>query len=196
MANKRVDFYLNGADNNGTHDSPESGYLLRKRVHPDVDRRNGTTPYRPSILYRLGEAYLNYAEAMNEWDPSNPDILEYLNYIRERAGIPAYGPGADQIPPPAGQDDMREAIRRERRVEMSCEFAVRFDDIRRWDKVEEWLSGEFYGMNRYGTDAGSFYARTPYIKRAFTWKNSWLPIHQNQIDKNPNLRQLPGWSGE
>jgi hypothetical protein len=196
MANKRVDFYLNGADNNGTHDSPESGYLLRKRVHPDVDRRNGTTPYRPSILYRLGEAYLNYAEALNEWEPSNPDILEYLNYIRERAGIPAYGPGADQIPPPAGQDDMREAIRRERRVEMSCEFAVRFDDIRRWDKVEEWLSGDFYGMNRYGTDANSFYARTPYIKRAFTWKNSWLPIHQNQIDKNPNLRQLPGWSGE
>jgi hypothetical protein len=91
---------------------------------------------------------------------------------------------------------MREAIRRERRVEMNCEFAVRFDDIRRWDKVEEFLKGDVWGMNRNGKDAKSFYVRTKCTPRAFSWKNNWLPIHQNQIDKNPNLRQLPGWSGE
>ena len=203
IGNRQVNFYLNGADNNGTHDSPESGYLLRKRVHPNDDFRNGTVPYRPGILYRLGEAYLNYAEALNEWNPSDPDILEYLNRIRERAGIPTYGPGEDQIPAPAGQDEMRKAIYRERRVELSCEFAIRFDDIRRWDKVEEFLSGDMYGMNRYGNERsddpnnpGAFYKRTKCTPRSFTWKNNWFPIHQNQIDKNPNLKQLPGWSGE
>jgi hypothetical protein len=98
---------------------------------------------------------------------------------------------------------MREAIRRERRVEMNCEFAVRFDDIRRWKQVEELLSVDFYGMNRNGmahddnpNNPNAFYVRTQYFKRGFTWKNYWIPIHQSQIDKNPNLRQLPGWSGE
>ncbi|MDR0687612.1 MAG: RagB/SusD family nutrient uptake outer membrane protein, partial [Prevotellaceae bacterium] len=151
IGNRKVNFFLNGADNPGNHDSPENGYLLRKRVHPNVDVRNGTYPYRPGILYRLGEAYLNYAEALNECNPSHPDILLYLNKIRERAGIPTYGTDvATQIPVPASQDDMREAIHRERRVELNCEFAVRFDDIRRWNKVVELLSGDVYGMNRYG----------------------------------------------
>jgi hypothetical protein len=203
ISSRYLNFCLNGADNNGTHDSPESGYLLRKRVHPNTDIRNGSIPYRPGILYRLGEAYLNYAEALNEWEPGNPDILFYLNEIRTRAGIPAYGSGIGEIPAPAGKDAMREAIHRERRVELNCEFAVRFDDIRRWDKVEELLKGDVYGMNRYGTqrsddpnNANAFYVRTKCTPRAFTWKNNWFPIHQNQIDKNPNLKQLPGWSGE
>ena len=204
VRNRHVEFYLHGQDNNGTHDSPENGYLLRKRVHPNVDNINGTMPYRPGILYRLGEAYLNYVEALNEWDPTHPDILSYLNEIRERAGIPIYGNNivAGEIPPPASKDAMREAIYRERRVELNCEFAIRFDDIRRWDKVTDLLNGYESGMNHLGTqrsDQGNdaFYKRTRLSWfRAFTWKNNWIPIHQNQIDKNPNLRQLPGWSGE
>jgi hypothetical protein len=195
---RNVNFYPNGLDVSSRHDSPENGYLLRKRVHPDADLRNGTVPYRPGILYRLAEAYLSYAEALNEWEPSQTaEILLYLNKIRERAGIPTYGNRPEQIPVPANQDEMREAIHRERRVELNCEFAVRFDDIRRWDKVTECLSGAFYGMNRDGADKNSFYVRTKMAdERKFTWKNNWFPIHQNQIDKNPNLKQLPGWSGE
>jgi hypothetical protein len=204
VSSRSVNFYLRGLDNNGTHDSPESGYLLRKRVHPNVDTKNGIYPYRPGILYRLGEAYLNYAEALNEWVPSQTsEILLYLNKIRERAGIPTYGSGEGQIPAPAGQSEMRKAIHRERRVEFNCEFAIRFDDIRRWDKVEEFLSGDVYGMNRFGAEKSddpnnpdAFYMRTKCTPRAFSWKNNWFPVHQNQIDKNPNLRQLPGWSGE
>jgi hypothetical protein len=157
--------------------------------------------YRPSIMYRLGETYLNYIEALNESDPSQTtEILFYLNKIRERAGIPTYGSGPDQIPAPVGQDEMRKAIHRERRVELNSEFAIRFDDIRRWKQIEELLSDDSYGMNRNGTvksddpnNPNAFYVRTPYLKRGFTWKNYWFPITQSQIDRNPNLRQLPGW---
>ncbi|MDR1864557.1 MAG: RagB/SusD family nutrient uptake outer membrane protein [Bacteroidales bacterium] len=199
VSNRKLNMFDGGPDNSSPWDSPENGYLLFKRVHPNTDMRGAGVPYRPGILYRLGEAYLNYAEALNEWDPSQTgEILFYLNEIRKRAGIPTYGPDAGQIPAPVGQPDMRAAIRRERRVEMNCEFAVRFDDIRRWKQVEELLSVEFYGMNRGATAANrnEFYVRTPYFKRGFTWKNYWMPIHQNQMDKNPDLRQLPGWSGE
>jgi hypothetical protein len=202
LARRKADFFYNGEDAKIRHDSPESGYLLRKRVHPDCDVINSVFPDRPGILYRLGEAYLNYAEALNEWDPNGKksDILFYLNRVRERAGIPQYGTGTGYIPAPADQNAMREAIHRERRVEMNCEFAVRFDDIRRWDKVEELLNGPFYGMNREGTVHGStaivpshFYVRKTYITRQFTWKNSWFPIPQKEIDKNPFIQQLPGW---
>jgi hypothetical protein len=202
VANRKLAFLKGQVDNTIAWDSPEAGYLLFKRIHPETDPRVSVRPYRPGILYRLGEAYLNYAEALNEWMPAQTtEILFYLNAIRERAGIPTYGNGAGQIPAPAGQDEMRKAIRRERRVEMNCEFAVRFDDIRRWKQVEELLSVDFYGMNHNGTvnsddvrNYNAFYVRTQYFKRGFTWKNSWICINQGQIDKNPNLRQLPGWS--
>ncbi len=185
-------------------DSPQNGYLLRKRIHPDSDIRDNIRPYRPGILFRMGEAYLNYAEALNEWDPSQVDeIVRNINIIRERAGIPLYGAGPDQIPIPQGQVAMREAIKRERRVEFNCEYAIRFDDIRRWKEIDL-LAGPFDGMNAQGSitegaeaynenNDDAFYIRKTYINRAFTDKNYWIPIHQNQLDKNPNLRQLPGW---
>lgn len=199
--NRQTQFYSGSADGGPTHDAPQNGYLVRKRVHPDHDPRNNIRPYRPGILYRLGEAYLNYAEALNESNPSNrSEILLYLNKIRERAGIPIYGSGAGQIPIPTSQDQMREAIYRERRVELNCEFSIRYDDLRRLMLGEKTLNRTFYGMNYDGKEksddknnSSAYFVRKPYMNRVFTKKNYWAPIHQNQIDKNPNLRQLPGF---
>lgn len=201
--NRNIDFFYLGADGRtesaSPWDAPQTGYLLRKRVHPETTFRPYVMPYRPGILYRLAEAYLNYAEALNEATPGHPDILKYLNLVRERAGIPQYGAGADMLPVPNGQDEMRDAIRRERRVEFNCEYAIRFDDIRRWKQIDI-LRGDFYGMNKFGTEKSAdpyneraYYKRRVEITRAFSEKNYWFPIHQNQLDKNPNLRQLPKW---
>lgn len=205
MESKRyLDFYRGGIDGGpvagSVWDAPQNGYLLRKRMHPRTNIINNTRPYRPGILYRLAEAYLNYAEALNEWDPSQTnEILKYINLVRERAGIPTYGSGVNQIPAPANQDGMREIIKRERRVEFNCEYAIRYDDIRRWKQMDL-LKGDFDGMNFDGTkksdnenDPQSYFIRKVYITRAFSDKNYWIPIHQNQLDKNPNLRQMPKW---
>lgn len=199
--NRTTRFYSGAWDGGPTHDAPQNGYLVRKKVHPDHDPRNNVNPYRPGILFRLGEFYLNYAEALNESEPSKTtEILFYLNKIRERAGIPMYGSGEGQIAVPNGQDAMREAIRRERRVELNCENGTRWDDIRRWKLGEKLLNGDFWGMNFSGTDKSddknndkAFFVRKVYQKRVFTKKNYWVPIPQDQIDKNPNLRQLPFW---
>lgn len=204
-----VDFYYMGEDgrpaSGSLWDAPQTGYLLRKRVHPETNILNYTIPYRPGIICRLAEAYLNYAEALNEWDPSQKDeILKYVNLVRERAGIPQYGTGKDsngfdKIPAPSDQAAMREAIHRERRVEFNCEYAIRFDDIRRWKQIDI-LRGDYYGMNKFGTEKScdknnenAYFKRRVEITRAFSEKNYWFPIHQNQLDKNPNLRQLPKW---
>jgi hypothetical protein len=198
--NRNTQFYSGGYDGGPTHDAPSFGYLVRKKVHPDVDPRNGVHPFRPGIIARLGEAYLGYVEALNESDPGNPDILEYLNRIRERAGIPLYGNGSGEITVPADQDDMREAIHRERRVELNCENGIRWEDLRRWKKAEEALNGVFYGMNFNGTaksdnanSATSYFVRSYVMDRVFTKRQYWMPVPQTEIDKNLKLRQLPGW---
>lgn len=189
---RTTQFYYGAWDGGPTHDAPQNGYLLRKKVHPDHECRNGIYPYRPGILYRLGEAYLNYAEALNEVDPGNSDILKYINLIRERGGIPGLKSGLSQ-------DEMRQAIRRERRVELNCE-GIRYRDIRRWKIGEQTLDGDFWGMNFAGTkndddvnNQKAYFKRSVYQHRRFEKKNYWFPVPQSEIDKNPNLVQNPSW---
>lgn len=195
---KRVFNFFNGsADNPHTHDAPQNGYLIRKKISPDLNVKQGTYKYRPGIVYRLGEAYLNYAEALNESDPGNGDILVYLNKIRERAGIRQYTTGATDENfihvDLNDQAEMRKLIRAERRVELSCE-GIRYDDLRRWKEAENVLNGDFYGMNFSGKDNSSFYVRTPYLKRVYKKAYYWFPIHQSEIDKNDKLVQSPYWN--
>lgn len=195
---KRLFNFFNGsADNPHTHDAPQNGYLIRKKISPDLNVKQGTYKYRPGIVYRLGEAYLNYAEALNESDPGNGDILVYLNKIRERAGIRQYTTGATDENfihvDLNDQAEMRKLIRAERRVELSCE-GIRYDDLRRWKEAENVLNGDFYGMNFSGRDKSSFYVRTPYLKRVYKKAYYWFPIHQSEIDKNDKLVQSPYWN--
>lgn len=195
---KRLFNFFNGsADNPHTHDAPQNGYLIRKKISPDLNVKQGTYKYRPGIVYRLGEAYLNYAEALNESDPGNGDILVYLNKIRERAGIRQYTTAATDENfihvDLNDQAEMRKLIRAERRVELSCE-GIRYDDLRRWKEAENVLNGDFYGMNFSGRDKSSFYVRTPYLKRVYKKAYYWFPIHQSEIDKNDKLVQSPYWN--
>ena len=185
-------------DNIGTHDAPQTGYLLRKRVHPDFEKNVAENQYRPGIVYRLGEAYLNYAEALNEAGGDRSQMLFYLNEIRKRAGLRTYTSGAtdnENIHVNVNdQDEMRKLIWAERRIELGCE-GLRYHDIRRWKKGEEWLNGSFTGMNFYGDTPETFFQRTEVIPRVYRKSLYWLPIYQDEIDKNPNLVQAPYWDG-
>src|SRR5699024_10132771 len=60
----------------GGNDFTRTGYIVRK--NKGIGSGNETIP-----MIRLAEIYLNYVEALNEYDPGNPDILEYLNKIRD-----------------------------------------------------------------------------------------------------------------
>lgn len=200
---RNVNFYKYGKDNNYTHDAPQNGYLGLKRKHPNSDSKNGSYQYRPGIVYRLAEAYLSYCEILNEIQPGDPDILLYLNRIRERAGIPQYSTVQKDgfIKVNLGdQAEMRKLIRMERRVEL-CGEGVRYDDLRRWKEAETTLNGDFYGMNFAGTaksddpaNLNSFFVRTKYQKRVYMKKYYWFPVYQTEIDKNPNLVQAPYWT--
>jgi hypothetical protein len=201
--NRRIDMRPGQLDNpdQNVASFPESGYLVAKKVHPEYTKNatGESHPQRYGVIYRLAEAYLSYAEALNECDPGNPAILEYINKIRKRAGIPEYG--SVNVPAPVGKEAMREAIRRERRIELNCE-GVRYNDIRRWKIGEVALNKPLEGMNAlYGTkaiddpdDPASFYRRTPFYDRKFKKEYYWMPLSQSYLEKNTNLVQSPYWN--
>ncbi len=143
------------------------------------------------VLYRLANVYLNYVEALNEAQPGNPDILKYLNLIRERAGVPQYGVGADALPVPASQSAMRDAIRRERRVELAFEN-VHFFDTRQWKIAEQTDNGPAYGLN-INQDPPAFYNVVSFENRVFQKKHYLFPIPQNEINIDKALVQNAGW---
>lgn len=175
-----------GVKNTGSDHSP-TGYVVRKNVAQGAWYAGN----RALVLIRLANIYLDYAEALNESDPSNPDILKYVNLIRERAGIPLYGSGAAGLPIPASQDEMRKVIRKERRVELAFEN-VRYFDTRRWKIAEQMDKGPAYGLN-INADGASFYDVVPFETRVFEKKHYLFPIPQTEIDKDKQLVQNTGW---
>lgn len=175
-------------------DPTHTGYAIRKFSSPNSDVFNRRLISNPSwILFRLGEVYLNYAEALNEATPGHADILKYLNLIRERAGIPQYGTGA--LLAPNGQGSVRDKIRAERRIELVFE-THRLFDTRRWKTAAESENGPMWGMNmNAGTSLAdpAFYKRTIFETRVFEKKHYFWPIQQSELDRDKMLVQNPGW---
>ena len=175
----------------GSWDHSKTGYFNRKNVSPSANPRTNVNTARPYLMFRYAEVLLNYIEALNEYDSSNPDVLKYLNAIRERAGIPQFGEGASPLPVPTSQNEIRELIRHERKIEMAFEH-MRYFDTRRWKIAEQTDAGPFYGMN-ISADPPAFYQRTVFERRVFRKSYYFFPIPQAEINKNRNLVQNPGW---
>ncbi|WP_197027616.1 RagB/SusD family nutrient uptake outer membrane protein [Prevotella sp. 10(H)] len=127
-------------------------------------------------LIRLADVMLMYAEAKNE-ALSAPDksVYDAVNDVRDRVGMPA-------LPSGLSKEQMRERIYHERMIEL-CGEGQRYSDIRRWrigkDVVDGVWMTEFTGVN--------------IRQRGFPDHYYLWPIPQNEMDRNPNLVQNPGW---
>lgn len=199
ISNNEIQFYKGGNSDNSVADgAPRTGYLLYKRmnrtVHGSGVSGSVTSKYRPSIIFRLAEFYLLYAEMLNEVEPGNSDVLKYVNLVRQRAGIP----NLEELNPAikGNQELQREAIRRESRVELATE-GQRYFDVRRWmiaDKEvgEGGQGGTFTGMNVDQPQPG-YYTRTKMQSRVFKNKNYLFPIPLDEIQRSKVLVQNPGW---
>ncbi|MCD2424787.1 RagB/SusD family nutrient uptake outer membrane protein [Niabella pedocola] len=89
---------------------------------------------RPSILFRLADFYLYYAEVLNEINPGDPKIIEYIDKVRARAGIPGYAEmsaSGTKTGIIGNKDAQFKAIVQERHVELLGE-GQRWFDMRRW----------------------------------------------------------------
>lgn len=193
VENRQVGFLQGQSDTDMSFDSPQNGYNVRKAVPLDTYPKQGKSSYQPGILYRMADAYLGYAEALNETlEAPNGEVYKYVNMIRERAGIPDLKEGLTK-------DEMRAAIQHERRVEFNCE-GIRIQDLRRWKLADKFLNVKLYGMNHDGSEESddtnnpqAFYKRTFYKERFYNKRMNVWPVPQAQMDINPNLVQAPGY---
>ena len=167
-------------------DKPRVNYFWRKYTLEDHNLYTGTgMAERRFVLFRLSELYLNYAEARNEHLGAPDDaVYESINILRRRGGLP-------DLPAGLSKEDMRERIRRERRIELAMENH-RFFDVRRW-KIAEVVDNR--SVRRINVSATGTITYPIWGNRVFDRTRHYLfPIPQLEVEKSDGvLTQNPGW---
>ncbi|QCR22268.1 RagB/SusD family nutrient uptake outer membrane protein [Pontibacter sp. SGAir0037] len=149
-------------------------------------------------LLRYAEVLLTYAEArMEQGKLTQNDLDISINLLRDRVGMKHM-----ELSELANHGlDVREEIRRERRVELALE-GQRWFDLMRWkqgSKLAEdvkgmkksWAANQSHVANFAQDQNGyivAFSGRTFVAPRNYLW-----PVPLAQLQLNPNLGQNPGW---
>lgn len=173
-----------------------TGYNDYKLTVPQVEKQGydcWMIPYNIRII-RYSDLLLLYAEALNE-NGKSAQALTYLNMVRRRArntnpmdprkDKQAYVPVVTATTLPdittTSQDELRQIIRYERRVELAME-GWRRDDLMRQKRFGQ-VMREY--AKKYNVEKGvKFNDNRDYL----------LPIPQSEIDKsNGMLKQNPGY---
>lgn len=185
---KPVEAWTGGLDGNGIKNATPTGYYLKKYVQSDLDLVTDKKGVHTWVIIRYAEILLNYIEALNEYDPGNPDIKKYYDQIRNRTGVLMPGLPVGLV----DQDKVRELIRKERYVEL-CFEGKRWFDARRWMKGEEILGAPVKAVEI--TKNGNKFTYEPYEleNRVFQKKMYFYPIYLTEINKLPEFVQNPLW---
>lgn len=146
-----------------------TGYNVRKFLVPLSISPDYNTNSASIIVLRYADVLLMKAEALNEIG-NTTDAEEPLYQVRKRAGLSNRGDIEG-----LSQEQMRDKIRRERRIELAFE-GHRWFDIIRWDN------------GQYALDFLHSIGKVNAQK-----KHLLLPIPQKEIDANSNLKQNPGY---
>lgn len=183
---KKVATYPEGADATPNPNATKTGYYLRKFLNEDVNIQTGGSSGGHVVpLFRLAEIYFNYVEALNECDPTNPDIALYLNKVRNRASLPNVSA--------LSQEQMRAVIQHERRVELAFE-EHRSWDVRRWKIASSTLGAPLMGVQIERKPLGGYtYMPVKVEQRVFQPKMYWYPIPQSEVLKLKQWKQNNGW---
>ena len=204
--------YPTGISQHG--DATATGYYQQKWLDPDVDPSDYGTPGegwnmgKDAVVIRYAEILLTYAEAMNELSALDANAFDAVNQVRRRVGMPDLQ-NTDPSKPTycATQDDLRQRIRNEWRVEFALEGGKRQWDIRRWGIAMEVMNKPRLGLKYslvesadaekedngiicilYQGDKQAVGAETAYKEHNYVY-----PIPQSEIDLNKNLKQNDGY---
>ena len=179
-----------------------TGYLVQKWVDPSL----GFAPEGVSRTawqeIRFAEILLIFAEAENEANGPTEAVYETVNRVRRRAALP-------DLPEGLSQDDMRDRIYHERRIELVFENH-RWFDLRRWGLAAEVLNATYTGIriDRDGVPTAaaggpqhvfdpaqlSFSTfQTGQFENVYPERYELLPLPLSEVEANPNLTQNPGY---
>ncbi|MBU2903609.1 RagB/SusD family nutrient uptake outer membrane protein [Arenibacter algicola] len=154
------------------------------------------------ILIRYAEVLLIYAESTYELDEqiSNEDLDKSINQLRNRPSVGL--PSLTNSFVSSNELDMRNEIRRERRVELALD-GFRYWDLIRWKTAEIELPKPIIGNYFFDEFGDAFIPNLTednYILlqssevRTFNPEKDYLwPLPTDQIAINPNLEQNPNW---
>ncbi len=154
---------------------------------PRAMRKSGGSYVPNDVIFRLAEAYLNYAEALNEAKGPVKEAHDAVNKIRARSGQP-------DLPSNLTQGEFRERVRNERAIELFGEFHRQWD-LNRWLIAEEVLNKEFKGFRAYGNPEPPNFRYEVYNigTRVFPRRQYLLPFLRDEVLKKDYLIQNPGW---
>lgn len=193
-ANVPVNTYLNedGSpfDQDAVHTGTPTGYYICKMTHRLTSANWVAAPTQARPLMRYGEILLSYAEAANEYSGPSQDIYDALTAIRQRAGILPGTDGLYGLKANMNQEEMRQAIRDERRVELALE-GYRFWDVRRWMIAEETENKMMTGLEVRKAGTKKTYTRFNIRPHVFRKAMYYWPIPYREISKSPDLIQNP-----
>ena len=193
---RTVETFEGGLDKpNKNAPQTKTGYYLRKFLGAFEDSDQLANTHHSYVIFRYAEVLLNYAEALNEYDPSSKTEIENaLIQIRQRAGINAGSDNRYGLPTSYTQAQMRAIIQNERRIELAFE-EHRFWDIRRW-KIAEFVMNEPLKGIKIEKEVSGFRFSTVTVENS-TFDQSkmyWLPISNKEIEANPSMIQNQGWN--
>jgi len=172
------------ASGDAVYKGTPTGLYIYKMMDPTLINNSLGTTTRCLPLMRYAEILLNFAEATNEASGPTSEVYQSIEAIRQRAGLRPY-----QLPTGLTQDQMREVIHTERRLELAYE-GFRFFDVRRWLVAEQTDNLQMHGME---VDRGATVVYKPFNvrKHQFTKAMYLWPIPLKEIAKSPELQQNP-----
>jgi len=162
----------------------KTGFHVRKRLDEETLFPRGNEDDTDYIVFRLGEIYLNLAEAAY-YLGKDAESLDAINTIRARAEMPLKTAVSEEV------------IRNERQVELFWEDH-RWFDLRRWRIAVETLDGvRLQGLRYvYNYDTKKYrisFVNAEGVSRIFQERYYYLPFGINRISDNPNLVENPGY---
>lgn len=164
-----------------------TGYYPRKFVDESIivpsSTNCGNTPFPH---FRYNEVLLNYAEAMYHLDDEET-CREYLKMIRKR-------PSVNMPEITASGKELLAKLQHERKIELYFEDH-RWFDVRRWKIAPDVLSVSARKVDivKDLNTGKKTYTYSDFQTRNFPEKMYYLPIPQEEMNKDANLIQNPGY---
>ncbi|MCL1607910.1 MULTISPECIES: RagB/SusD family nutrient uptake outer membrane protein [Mediterranea] len=192
-----LETFQGGANGEPVNGGTPTGYYLKKYCQGDIDPRSNSTnksAYHTWITFRLGEFYLNYAEAVFRYlGSADATSAEFPLSAREAASRTRARKSVNMPPFPTGMsnDEFWTKYKNERMVELAFE-GHRFWDVRRWKEADKYFRSITEMKITRQTDGTFAYTRKE-VARQWDDKMYFFPIPQADKLKNPNLGQNPGW---
>lgn len=190
-----IETFYGGVNAEPISGATPTGYYLKKYLDSNIDLSASSTTKTSRhswITYRLGEFYLNYAEAVFRYTGSadapgdwGMTAREAVNVIRNRADVQM-----PELSTGLSADAFWEKYENERMVELAFE-GHRFWDLRRWKEGDK--LGSVIQMKLTKNADGTISYNRQTVNRTWDDKMYLFPIPQTELMKNPNLTQNSGW---